>query len=410
MTKITVLLFLLLIASTSRVSAFQATYAISGVIKDQKGETLPGANILLSGYQKGAVADNQGKFMINGLDPGNYDVLVQMIGYLPGNVNVIINDKSVTVDIVMTENIRQLKEVVIRADPNREHYLQLFKASFIGTSPNAEKCELKNPDVIWFDYAPETGALKATADEFILIENKALGYRIKYLLKYFEENEGMGLVIYYGYPSFEDMATSNAKKRRYRTKRNEAYFGSPQHFFSALFNDAAQVNGFIINKMQSKPNPKKLPDSVLDAKIKQFSYPTGRGASLVKGSGDSLRYYQQNKRLPDSVDILSRAEVQTDTLVKKEVSNLRWINFTDQLYVVYTREKESRAYSEQSGYKVKRPLDLASSQVSIVHQMKTPIAFYQNGLVFDPSSLLYEGYWGYEKVADMVPVDYVPGQ
>jgi hypothetical protein len=296
---------------------------------------------------------------------------------------------------------------VIRTDPYRKQRLEIFKANFIGTSPNATKSKIINPDVIRFDYDQDTRILNASADEFIIVENKALGYRIKYLLKYFEKNDKLNLVMYYGYPSFEDLATSKSKQRQYKHTRDEAYLGSPQHFFTTLFDNTSKPSGFIINKMQGKPNPKKLPDSVLDEKIKLFSQIAVRGASITANTRDSLAYYNRIKREPDSIDVLNRAEVLTDTLVKREVSNLKWINFTDKLYVIYTAEKEPKEYSKQPSYKVNRPLDLASSQVSIIHQLKTPIAFYQNGLVFDPSSLLFEGYWGYEKVADMVPMDYI---
>jgi hypothetical protein len=399
-------LFLSIAILTGSNASARQLYSISGTVKDSKGETLPGANVLLSGYQKGAVANNQGKYTISELKPGNYDVLVQMIGFLPANVNVIVNDKSIVTDITMKESINQLKEVVIRTDPYRQQRLQIFKDSFIGTSPNAAKSEIINPNVIRFDYDDETHTLQASADEFIIVENKALGYRVKYLLKYFERNDRMNLVMFYGYPSFEDLATSKTKQRQYKLKRDEAYLGSPQHFFATLFSNTSKSSGFIINKMLRKPNPTKLPDSILDEKIKLFSQIAVRGASLSANSKDSLAYYSRIKRAPDSVDVLSRTEVSTDTLVKREVSNLRWINFRDKLYIIYTAEKESKAYSKQSAYKVSRPMDLASSQVSIIHQLKTPIAFYQNGLVFDPSSLLFEGYWGYEKVSDMVPMDY----
>jgi hypothetical protein len=405
--RIIVLLFLSFGVLTALKAPAQQLYSISGTIKDNKGETLPGANVLLSGYQKGAVADNQGKYTITQLKPGNYDILVQMIGFQPANANVVVNDKSVVVDIIMKESVNQLKEVVIRTDPYRKQRLEIFKANFIGTSPNAAKSKIINPDVIRFDYDRDTRTLNASADEFIIVENNALGYRIKYLLKYFEKNDRLNLVMYYGYPSFEDLATSKSKQRQYKHTRDEAYLGSPQHFFTTLFDNTSKPSGFIINKMQGRPNPKKLPDSVLDEKIKLFSQIAVRGASITANTRDSLAYYNRIKREPDSIDLLDRAEVSTDTLVKREVSNLKWINFTDKLYVIYTAEKEPKEYSKQSSYKVNRPLDLASSQVSIIHQLKTPIAFYQNGLVFDPSSLLFEGYWGYEKVADMVPMDYI---
>jgi hypothetical protein len=38
----------------------------------------------------------------------------------------------------------------------------------------------------------------------------------------------------------------------------------------------------------------------------------------------------------------------------------------------------------------------------------SPANFYENGGIFDPRALLYEGFWAYEKVADMVPMDYIP--
>jgi len=385
--------------------AFQTGYTISGIVKDNKGETLSGANVLLSGYQIGAVANNEGRYLIGPLRPGNYHVLVQMMGYLPVSINVIINDKSIIADIVLNENTRQLKEVVIRADPNRSQYLQIFRESFLGTSPNAKKTTIVNPEVIRFDYDADSRRLQASADEFIVMENKELGYRIKYLLKYFEKDDRVNLIKYYGYPSFEDLATP--KSRQYKEKRDEAYRGSSQHFLRALFNNTTMKEGFTIYKMEKIPTPNRLPDSTLDRKIDYFTKAAARGIIIYHGK-DSLQYYSQMKMSPDTIEQVSREGVNTDTLVKKEVNNLRWMNFRHKLYVIYSGENESKAYRKQSSYKVSRPPDLRDEQVSIAHQLKSPVAFYRDGTAFDPDALLFEGYWGYEKVSDMVPVDYVP--
>jgi hypothetical protein len=37
-----------------------------------------------------------------------------------------------------------------------------------------------------------------------------------------------------------------------------------------------------------------------------------------------------------------------------------------------------------------------------------PIYFYQNGTVYNPRSMLFENNWAWEKVADSVPIDYLP--
>ena len=69
----------------------QNTFNISGVVRDQK-ETLPGASIYVSGYKIATLTDADGKFTLPNLKPGNYDILVQMIGYLPFSKNEICID------------------------------------------------------------------------------------------------------------------------------------------------------------------------------------------------------------------------------------------------------------------------------------------------------------------------------
>ncbi|NRF40931.1 carboxypeptidase-like regulatory domain-containing protein [Pedobacter foliorum] len=384
----------------------QSLYAISGVVKDKNGETLPGAGILLSGYQTGTVADNEGKFVIRNLKEGNYNVLVQMIGYLPASQNVTIISKSADIEIILQENVKQLNEVVIRVDPNREQRLKTFTESFIGTSPNSEKCEIINPEVIQFDYDDEKHILKAAADEFLVVENKALGYRIKYLLKYFQEDEETNVVLFYGYPYFEEIKAGKSKTRGYLEKRKIAYLGSPQHFFRALYSNSIDEDGFVINKLVKARNKEKYADTVIDEKIKFFSNVKGKEINF-RTRKDSLSHWAVMKNQSDTVEVLNRGEVLVDTLVKQQLSSLKSLNFKDALYIIYKNEKETRRYADYSGLKIKRPSEYSRYQISLVYQLKPSINFYENGGIYDPGSLLYEGFWGYEKVADMVPMDYV---
>ena len=120
-----VLLFLVSLCICS-FSYAQNMYSITGIVEDKKGETLPGAGIYLSGYTTATVTNMDGKFSLSKLKPGSYEVVVQMIGFLPFSKSVIISDKSVNITIVLSENTIQLNEVVIRADPDREKNLQIF--------------------------------------------------------------------------------------------------------------------------------------------------------------------------------------------------------------------------------------------------------------------------------------------
>ena len=384
-------------------------YQISGIVKDKQGAPLPGANILLSGYQTGAVADSVGKFILKGLTPGNYNLLVQMMGYTPLTQNVIITNKPKEVEIVMEESVKELTEVVVRPDPYRSEYLVTFKENFIGTSVNAKKCVILNPQVITFEYDQDKHILRASADEFLIIENKALGYTIKYLLNYFEKDYETNVVHFYGYPYFEELAKKPSKIKKFAKQRQTAYIGSPQHFFRALYNNTYHEQGFFINRLIKAPNSKKKPDDVIDERLKLLSEKM-RNARDEKRRKKSLIYWTEMKLLPDTVEVLIREEVPRYSLVQQKVPSLKTLEFTDALYVIFIKEKEPKDYTRYSRYKIKRPEDFNNFQISLVYHLNKSASFYENGALHNPESLLFEGMWAYEKVADLLPIDYVSGK
>jgi len=111
--------------------------------------------------------------------------------------------------------------------------------------------------------------------------------------------------------------------------------------------------------------------------------------------------------MPDTVEVLVREEVERHTLVQQRSPSIKTIDFQDALYILFLKEQEPKDYTKYSGYKIERPRDFVDFQISLVYKLKSSPAFYQNGGLFDPESLLFEGMWAYEKVADMVPMDYV---
>jgi hypothetical protein len=385
----------------------QASLSITGTIKDKKGEVIPGAAVYLSGYQIATVANNDGRFTLGNLKPGNYELLVQVIGFTPQNKNVILLDKTVNVDIILSENVTELTEVVIKADPNRQRYINMFKANFIGNTPNAKQCKILNPEVIQTDYDPAKRLLTVTATDFLIIENKALGYRIKYLLNFFENDEKANVVFYSGHPHFEEMERKESRRKKYAKPRAIAYAGSSQHFFTALYHNRIAEEGFKINKIAKIPNKARPSDDIINANISRLSR-TYYGDSRLNGMfTDSLRYWRNMRTEPATLSVLNRSEVLVDTLVKQLFSNVKSVAYNDALYVIYTNERETTDYTNMSGHSVNRPLDIPNFQISVVHQLLSPASFYENGGIFDPRALLYEGFWAYEKVADMVPMDYM---
>lgn len=112
------------------------------------------------------------------------------------------------------------------------------------------------------------------------------------------------------------------------------------------------------------------------------------------------------KKESDTLEVLVRKDITADDLVKQSAGSLKLLELKQALYITFTGEKEDRSYYS-SGYRIERPRDLAPFQVSLVYQLRGPIGFYENGGLYDPGSVLFEGVWAYEKVADMVPMDYI---
>jgi len=398
-------LFCLLIGFAVQTDA--QTFSISGTVKDKQG-VLPGASIYLSNYKNATSTNSDGKFVLNNLKAGNYDVLVQMMGYLPFTRNVIISDKSVNIDIILKDNTILLNEVVIRTDPNRERYLNMFKEFFIGKTPNAEKCKILNPAVLNIDYDNEARTLTVKSNDFLVIENKALGYKLRYMLQFFEYNYKTRIVYYAGLPTFEDLKGSKSKMRGWVKNREAAYYGSSQQFFKSLYAGTTKEDGFIINKMIKIPNEQRPADSIINKNMKRLTKSVKNVIRIGSAENDSLTYWSKVRDMPKNISILNRADVLTDTLVRQEYKNLKTMNFKDQLYVIYTKERESVEYTNMSGHSVSRPLDVPNYEISIINMLEGPLHFYENGGIYEPRSILYEGYWAYEKIADMVPMDYIP--
>ncbi|OWK68698.1 carboxypeptidase-like regulatory domain-containing protein [Pedobacter sp. AJM] len=382
-------------------------FNLTGMVKDRHSEALPGAGIYVSGYKMATVSNPEGKFTMR-LNPGNYDILVQLIGYKPLRKNVIIADQSINTTFTLEESVTQLAEVTIKPDPNREHYLNIFKDFFIGTTPNAKKCRLINPNVLIIDYEKEHSRLTVKTNQFLIIENKALGYQIKYLLNLFQFDYKSNIIYYEGFPYYDDLKGSSRQKRNWEKKRLIAYRGSPQHFFKSLYQKKAATEGFMINKLILRSNPEKPSDSMIQANIRRLSKKSIHSGTIDLNKDDSLNYWIRKKNLPAEIAILNRAAVVEDTLVRKVNANIRKINFTDKLFISYTKEKEDLSFSNAIGMSLSRPPDMKNHQASSITLQVSPLYFYENGGIYNPRSMLFSGYWAWEKIADSVPMDYMP--
>ncbi len=113
-----ILLFAALFFFAADFAAAQTTGKIRGRVLDQDtGDALPGANILVEGTNRGSAADANGDFTIINIQPGTYDLRVQMIGYsvakLTG-VRVSVN-RTAFVEAKLKPSVIEGEEVVVTA-------------------------------------------------------------------------------------------------------------------------------------------------------------------------------------------------------------------------------------------------------------------------------------------------------
>ncbi|RZK39624.1 MAG: carboxypeptidase-like regulatory domain-containing protein [Pedobacter sp.] len=399
-------LLLLLILITA-ITYGQNSFVVSGTVKDHQ-ENLSGASIYLNGFKISTSTDKNGKFVLSNITPGSYELLVQMIGYKPYSKKVIVADKSINVDITLSEKVTELSAVVIRPDPNRDYYLNLFKNFFIGDTPNSKECDILNLNVLSLYRDRDKGTLVASSNDFLIIENRALGYRIKYMLDKFEYNFDKKVLFFAGYSTFEEMEGKSSDLKRWIKNRETAYNGSAIHFIKSLYQRTTREEGFVMYKRREIPNKDRYPDSLIDVNLSQIM--KGKMVTQLSSNhkeANSMSYWLKEKKKPRFLHHLERKDVLIDTLVSAFNENIKKINFQDELFIVYKNEKEMPDYEKTPFYQ-SRPVDLQGKQVSVLKMLRAPIYFYKNGMIHNPQSTLHSGFWAYEKMADSVPLDYVP--
>ena len=98
------------------------TYSISGKITDTENKPLIGVNIILTGTGYGTSSDQNGDYEIIELTNGNYNLKFSAVGYDNVFRNITIKDKSILMNVTMTEKAVETQQVIVTAG-KREQYI-----------------------------------------------------------------------------------------------------------------------------------------------------------------------------------------------------------------------------------------------------------------------------------------------
>ncbi len=98
--------------------AFAQNGTLSGKVLDAKSnEAIIGANVVIEGTTVGAATDMDGKFQINNVKPGTYNVVISFVTYKTQTITAVVVEagKVTSLEIPLPEEVSELAEVVVTA-------------------------------------------------------------------------------------------------------------------------------------------------------------------------------------------------------------------------------------------------------------------------------------------------------
>lgn len=122
-----VILFIFSLLLCIPLSAQQTTYLLEGVVRDETGQTLPGANVLVKGTTNGTMTNSNGLFTINAK---KNDVLVfSFVGY--ASVEHLVTGEQKDISIQLSPSTEQMEEVVVMGVGSKRRASQVSSISTV---------------------------------------------------------------------------------------------------------------------------------------------------------------------------------------------------------------------------------------------------------------------------------------
>lgn len=396
--KLFLLLFYLLLGQS-----LHSQKRLKGLVLDaEKNIPVPKASVFLSNTSIGTTANDEGRFQLS-IPAGKFELIVSSIGYATHNQTINAGETADSV-LVVKLNLKapDLETVVIEPfeKDGWAKWGRWFTDNFIGTSEYSRDCRLLNPDVLRFRHSKSNGELTAVATSPLMIENKALGYRITYQMENFHYDFKTRYLLYSGYPFFENLQGSDRKLRNWQKAREDVYYGSTLQFMRALYRNKIAEEGFEVRRLQKIPNAEKERVKTVQ---KRSLKADERGQLFYDLNRDSTAYYDRIMAQDDFKNVIGKGVLPGDSIAYAIDSAVAGFDFPDYLLVIYKHKKVPYEFRQL----FPKSSDAMMSELLLINGR--PVEVLANGSYFNPEDLLSSGYWGWwEKVGTMLPFDYKP--
>ena len=334
-----------------------AQTTITGKVTDAANAPVPFAAVYLSKTTIGNMTNNEGDYTLTIPQDGEYELIASFIGFKSFSSKIIVEGKPLKIDIKLAASPVLLDEITVQSKKkvkNRVQNLSQFNALFLGQTENAEDCKILNPEDIYLTSDPKSGFITGHSLQSIRIENKSLGYLLRYDLADFNFDARNGFVKFNGSSFFQPLYGNARSTKLWARKRLEAYYGSRTHFLRALFSDSLRRENYqlfelVINRLTK--------DTLKINPIQENFIRRSRNASFMKvfsGNPILIKYTDKHQEL--STDLLG---------------------FTSRTF-------------------------------STTIQFSDTLKVFNNGFFANPYAVTWYGEMADERIADMLPVDFQP--
>ncbi|TMI98430.1 MAG: carboxypeptidase-like regulatory domain-containing protein [Bacteroidetes bacterium] len=357
-------------------NSFSQQFYIRGRVLDIDTQLpLKGASVYINNTTKGSTTNDNGDFELGPLQPGRYEIVASFVGYDPLLYSAEIKSSNLRISFKVEKKEEVLREVLVLSSELRKHYLEIFKKYVIGQTIAADRCQIKNIEEVQFASGETKDEIVAYTEKALVIENPELGYTIHFDLLEFYYNKATNGAYFFGYTRFVDWGKDEKTKKKWIRKRREAYEGSTVHFFRSLVNKQLAKEGFTVYQLINMPERKERVGMTIT--IEKSSEKMQMASKAIEDS--MIRIY------PDSVYRIYELRV------------------NDGWRIMYSKNTDLKTEMMRKSFISGQP---STGTVSGLRLREEPVLVNARGIILTPIRLFYDGIWGYERLANMLPEDY----
>ncbi|HZY80814.1 MAG TPA: carboxypeptidase-like regulatory domain-containing protein [Cyclobacteriaceae bacterium] len=303
--------------------AFGQTGSLKGRVLDAStNEALPFCNVFFDGTTLGTTSDQDGNFEIRNVPvPGTYEVIFSYVGYESFARRVEMTQANVTLGVTRlkpSQVVLSSVEVKSTRDKDWEKKLKWFTKTFLGTDRQSRQCTITNPWVISFPESDDGRVLLASASGPIEIENKALGYKIKFLLYSFATSAAEYSIN--GKSFFEEMQPENDEQlAAWKNEREQSYRNSKQYLFRSIVERRINAEGFRLFTEIEKSNGTR--GAFFSREVGKSVLPCDTTQLVSNGPREG----QYTIRIPRRLEVHNTAEKDNSSIYRDALYPISWV-------------------------------------------------------------------------------------